>query len=99
MTSAAWGSDVTDENRSGDLRVSMTIPVYNEESTVGEVIDRVSALDDRYEIVVVDDGSTDRTAEVSDHGSRRCATSMRAVETSAKALRSASASHTRRATL
>jgi glycosyltransferase involved in cell wall biosynthesis len=44
--------------------VSVLIPVYNEESTVGEVIDKVAALGDRFEIIVVDDGSTDRTAEV-----------------------------------
>jgi glycosyltransferase involved in cell wall biosynthesis len=38
--------------------------VYNEAATVGEVLDRVAALDLDAQIVVVDDGSTDGTAEV-----------------------------------
>ena len=46
-------------------RLSVLIPVYNEERTVGEVLDRVLALGPVVkEVVVVDDGSTDRTAEV-----------------------------------
>lgn len=44
--------------------LSVLIPVYNEESTIGEVIDRVVAVPIAKEIVVVDDGSTDRTREV-----------------------------------
>lgn len=46
------------------MRLSVVIPVYNEESTVGEVIDRVSAVGIEKEIIIVDDGSTDRTPEV-----------------------------------
>jgi glycosyltransferase involved in cell wall biosynthesis len=46
------------------VKLSVVIPVYNEESTIGEVIDRVSAVPIEKEIIVVDDGSTDRTAEV-----------------------------------
>jgi glycosyltransferase involved in cell wall biosynthesis len=46
-------------------RLSVLIPVYNEERTVGEIITRVLALGPVVkEVVVVDDGSTDRTAEV-----------------------------------
>jgi glycosyltransferase involved in cell wall biosynthesis len=37
------------------------IPAFNEERTIGEVVAAVSALG--YDIVVVDDGSLDRTAE------------------------------------
>lgn len=50
-----------------DAKLSVIIPVYNEQSTVGEVIDRVLQVDLRgmqKEIIVVDDGSTDRTAEI-----------------------------------
>lgn len=49
------------------MRLSVLIPVYNEESTIAEVIDRVDAVDMpdiQKEIIVVDDGSTDRTAEI-----------------------------------
>jgi glycosyltransferase involved in cell wall biosynthesis len=46
------------------MRVSFLVPVYNEERTVGLVIDRVRALPYEKQIVVVNDGSTDGTAEV-----------------------------------
>lgn len=49
------------------MRLSIIIPVYNEESTVGEVIDQILAVDlvdVEKEIIVVDDGSTDGTADI-----------------------------------
>ena len=46
------------------MRVSFIIPAYNEERTITEVLERVSALDLDKQIVVVDDGSTDRTPEI-----------------------------------
>jgi glycosyltransferase involved in cell wall biosynthesis len=46
-------------------RLSVLVPVYNEEATVDEILTRVLALGPVVkEIVVVDDGSTDRTAEI-----------------------------------
>jgi glycosyltransferase involved in cell wall biosynthesis len=46
-------------------KLSVLIPVYNEEKTVEEILDRVLALGAVVkEIVVVDDGSKDRTAEL-----------------------------------
>lgn len=39
--------------------VSAIVPVYNESSTVGEVVDRLLALDCISEVLVIDDGSTD----------------------------------------
>jgi glycosyltransferase involved in cell wall biosynthesis len=48
--------------------LSIIVPVYNEESTVGAVIDRLFAIDlpvDR-EILIVNDGSTDGTRRVLD---------------------------------
>jgi glycosyltransferase involved in cell wall biosynthesis len=48
--------------------LSIIVPVYNEESTVGNVIDRLLAIDlpvDR-EILVINDGSTDGTRRVLD---------------------------------
>ena len=44
--------------------VSVIIPAYNEEGTLAEVIRRVSALALDLEIIVVDDASTDHTAEI-----------------------------------
>jgi glycosyltransferase involved in cell wall biosynthesis len=44
-------------------RVSVVIPAFNEEKTVAEVVARVRPEDGWCEVLVVDDGSTDRTAE------------------------------------
>lgn len=46
------------------MQVSFLIPAYNEASTISEVLDRIVALGLDYEIVLVDDGSTDETAEI-----------------------------------
>jgi glycosyltransferase involved in cell wall biosynthesis len=47
--------------------VSVVIPAYNEEKTIGNVIEETIQIMDSlglpYEIIVVDDGSTDRTKE------------------------------------
>ena len=47
------------------MKLSIIIPVFNEEETVGEIIKRVGAVqmpDVEKEVIVVDDGSTDATA-------------------------------------
>lgn len=46
--------------------ISVVIPVYNEENTIGLVVGRVAALPINSEIVIVDDCSTDRTREILD---------------------------------
>jgi glycosyltransferase involved in cell wall biosynthesis len=46
------------------VRVSFIVPAYNEAATIAEVLERVEALDLDRQVVVVDDGSTDGTAEV-----------------------------------
>ena len=46
------------------MRVSFLIPVFNEEATIGEVLDRIAALNLDAQTIVVDDGSTDRSAEL-----------------------------------
>src|SRR6478609_4471091 len=43
------------------MRVSFIVPAYNEAATIGEVLERVEALDLDKQIIVVDDGSTDDT--------------------------------------
>jgi glycosyltransferase involved in cell wall biosynthesis len=46
------------------MKLSVIIPVYNEERTIAEVIRRVREVLLEKEIIVVDDGSTDGTADV-----------------------------------
>ena len=46
------------------MLLSVVIPVYNEEQTVRQLIDKVKAVKLRKEIIVVDDGSTDRTPQI-----------------------------------
>ncbi|HUE70807.1 MAG TPA: glycosyltransferase family 2 protein [Pirellulaceae bacterium] len=48
------------------FKLSVVIPVYNEERTIRRVIARVNSLPIPKEIVVVNDASTDRTADVLD---------------------------------
>lgn len=44
------------------MRISVIIPVYNEEPTITEIVSRVQAVDLETEIIIVDDGSTDGTS-------------------------------------
>jgi glycosyltransferase involved in cell wall biosynthesis len=51
------------------VRVSFLIPAYNEEATIGEVLQRIGTLGLDAQVIVVDDGSSDRTAEIAaEHG-------------------------------
>jgi glycosyltransferase involved in cell wall biosynthesis len=52
----------------GELRRVAIVPALNEEATVPRVIDELRAFDPGLDIVVVDDGSTDRTAAVAAAG-------------------------------
>ena len=46
------------------VRVSFMIPAYNEGATLGEVLERVEALELEKQVIVVDDGSTDETPAI-----------------------------------
>ncbi|MGH2853699.1 MAG: glycosyltransferase family 2 protein [Solirubrobacteraceae bacterium] len=46
------------------MEITFLIPAYNEARTIAEVLDRIAALDLDYEAIVVDDGSTDATADI-----------------------------------
>jgi len=48
----------------GELKRVAIVPAFNEEASVGRVIDEIRAFDPGFEIAVVDDGSTDRTAGI-----------------------------------
>jgi glycosyltransferase involved in cell wall biosynthesis len=47
-----------------NFKLSIVVPVYNEERTIREVLARIAQLPVAKEIVVVDDYSTDRTPEI-----------------------------------
>jgi glycosyltransferase involved in cell wall biosynthesis len=44
--------------------LSVIVPVYNEAGTIGQILERIQAVDLDKEIVVVDDGSTDGTDRI-----------------------------------
>ena len=47
------------------------VPAWNEESAIGGVVDEIKAFDPAIEVVVVDDASSDATADVAEaHGAR-----------------------------
>jgi dolichol-phosphate mannosyltransferase len=46
------------------MRVSVVVPVYNEEETVAQVLESLAKVPLDLEVVVVDDASTDRTWEI-----------------------------------
>ena len=48
----------------GNVQVSVVIPVYNGADTLGTALDSALAQDVSLEILVVDDGSTDGTADI-----------------------------------
>ncbi len=46
------------------MRLSLIIPVFNEEKTIRQILDKVFAQKAVSEIIIVDDGSTDKTREI-----------------------------------
>jgi glycosyltransferase involved in cell wall biosynthesis len=46
------------------MKISIVIPVYNEEPTIQAVIQKIQQIPFEKEIIAVDDGSTDKTAEI-----------------------------------
>jgi glycosyltransferase involved in cell wall biosynthesis len=57
--------------RLAELKRLAIVPAYNEEASIGGVIDEIRALEPVFDVVVVDDGSVDRTASVaSEHGAQ-----------------------------
>lgn len=47
------------------MKVTCIIPAYNEEKTIGKVIDVVKSVPEIGEVLVIDDGSSDRTVKIS----------------------------------
>jgi glycosyltransferase involved in cell wall biosynthesis len=46
------------------MKLSVIMPVFNEEATIEEILKQVRAVELADEIIIVDDGSTDRTREL-----------------------------------
>jgi glycosyltransferase involved in cell wall biosynthesis len=46
------------------MRLSVVVPVYNEEKTVEQILQQISQVPLNLEVIVVDDASTDRTWEI-----------------------------------
>ena len=49
------------------MRVSVVIPCYNEAQTIGDIVRKIRSLSSDFEILVIDDGSSDNTAEKASH--------------------------------
>jgi glycosyltransferase involved in cell wall biosynthesis len=47
-----------------ELLLSVVVPVYNEEATLRQLVERVAAVPIRKEIILVDDASADRSREI-----------------------------------
>jgi len=48
------------------LKVAL-VPAHNEERTVAGVVEEIKRFDPTFDVVVIDDGSTDRTAETAEN--------------------------------
>ena len=71
MSEVAAPAGATADPRLAALKRAAVVPAYNEEEAVGRVIEEIRRFDPDLEIVVVDDGSEDRTADVAEeHGAR-----------------------------
>ena len=64
MTELAERTTSSLRERLAPLRRIAIVPALNEERTVATVIEEIRAFDPGFEIVVVDDGSADRTADI-----------------------------------
>ena len=55
---------VHDREQNAGSRVAVVIPAYNEEEHIGAVLSAVTALPEVEQVIVVSDGSVDRTADI-----------------------------------
>jgi len=53
-----------------EMKISVIVPVYNEEATIEELLLRVHSSHYNKEIIVVDDGSTDETRQILETSSK-----------------------------
>jgi glycosyltransferase involved in cell wall biosynthesis len=66
LTSPGTGSiiSIMNDRMQSSTKLSIIMPVYNEKATLEEIISRVEELPLDKEIIIVDDGSTDGSAEI-----------------------------------
>ena len=78
------------------LPVSVIIPAYNAEATIAAALDALTRqdFDDDYEVIVIDDGSTDRTVETAER-TRSGATILRQPRAGPAAARNLGVEHAR----
>src|SRR5213592_635829 len=56
--------EITLAERTAGLRMVAIVPAYNEERTIEDVVRAIQKDAPGFEVIVVDDGSTDRTARL-----------------------------------
>jgi glycosyltransferase involved in cell wall biosynthesis len=66
VTEVAQEAPSAPDSRLGALRRIAVVPAYNEEETIAAVLEEIRAFDPEMAIVVVDDGSSDRTVAVAE---------------------------------
>ena len=52
-----------DEKKTLPTSLTILLPAYNEEQSIGETVKELSGLYPEFEILVIDDGSTDNTRQ------------------------------------
>ena len=64
--SPPMGPQPRDGSKDASAVLSVVIPVYNEGGTLGEIVDLVQAVAIEKEVLIVDDGSSDGSAEIAE---------------------------------
>ena len=67
-----WIITDMDENNSLSSQVSIVLPAYNEEHSIGNTVREIKELYPDIEILVIDDGSTDNTAQQASNDTYIC---------------------------
>lgn len=65
------GRGVLSSNEGDNTSISVVIPALNEEPVIGKIVSRIRELHPDFEVIVVDDGSTDRTVETAERAGAR----------------------------
>lgn len=59
--------------------LTVTIPAYNSEDYLERAVDSLLGMGDDIEVLIIDDGSTDRTAQIADHYEKQYPQIVRAI--------------------